>query len=259
MSTLKQPELGQTIAKLRQEKKLTQEELVERCNLNVRTLQRIETGDVTPRDYTIRSILTALDYNFEQIEQSITRKSSIRNLHMAWVAGIVFFASGIFETAVDYTRFDDYGIYFSFVYILVKAVVIISAIFFYLGFVEIGRMQKSSLLKIGTILLMGSWCLVEFYDIITFFSDMTSEEFLIIKGTEAVMFGGFDIIFGIALFRLGKELGASAKVAGIFEIIAGICLVSFILSLVGLFMLIPAIILEIIVLYKCYDKIQTEA
>jgi len=47
---MKQPQLGQTILTLRQEKKITQEELVERCNLNVRTLQRIEAGEVTPRD-----------------------------------------------------------------------------------------------------------------------------------------------------------------------------------------------------------------
>lgn len=60
---MNQPDLGKKIAELRKAKGLTQEELVEKCNLNVRTLQRIESGEVTPRSYTIKAIFTALDYN----------------------------------------------------------------------------------------------------------------------------------------------------------------------------------------------------
>jgi transcriptional regulator with XRE-family HTH domain len=60
---MNQPELGKKIAELRKSKGLTQEELVEKCNLNVRTLQRIESGEVTPRSYTLKMIFAALDYN----------------------------------------------------------------------------------------------------------------------------------------------------------------------------------------------------
>jgi transcriptional regulator with XRE-family HTH domain/ketosteroid isomerase-like protein len=59
---MNQPDLGKKIAELRKAKGLTQEELVETCNLNVRTLQRIESGEVTPRSYTIKIIFNALDY-----------------------------------------------------------------------------------------------------------------------------------------------------------------------------------------------------
>lgn len=60
---MNQPELGKRIAELRKAKGFTQEELVEKCNLNVRTLQRIESGEVTPRTYTVKMIFTALDYH----------------------------------------------------------------------------------------------------------------------------------------------------------------------------------------------------
>jgi transcriptional regulator with XRE-family HTH domain len=60
---MNQPELGKKIAELRKAKGLTQDELVSMCNLNVRTLQRIESGEVTPRSFTIKAIFTALDYN----------------------------------------------------------------------------------------------------------------------------------------------------------------------------------------------------
>lgn len=64
---MKQPELGLKISQLRKQKGFTQEELVDQCNINVRTLQRIESGEVTPRSYTIKTILSALDYDYENL------------------------------------------------------------------------------------------------------------------------------------------------------------------------------------------------
>ena len=61
---MEQPELGKKIAELRKQMGLTQEELVNECNLSVRTLQRIEAGEVTPRSYTIKKIFEVLDYDF---------------------------------------------------------------------------------------------------------------------------------------------------------------------------------------------------
>jgi len=61
---MNQPDLGKKIADLRRAKGFTQEELVEKCNLSVRTLQRIESGEVSPRSYTLKVIFAALDYDF---------------------------------------------------------------------------------------------------------------------------------------------------------------------------------------------------
>jgi transcriptional regulator with XRE-family HTH domain len=44
---MNQPELSLKIAELRKAKGTTQEELALNCNLNVRTIQRIETGSRT--------------------------------------------------------------------------------------------------------------------------------------------------------------------------------------------------------------------
>jgi transcriptional regulator with XRE-family HTH domain len=67
---MKQPDLGKKIAELRKARGLTQEELVEKCNLSVRTLQRIESGEVTPRSHTIKVIFAALD---QKVYDSSTR------------------------------------------------------------------------------------------------------------------------------------------------------------------------------------------
>jgi transcriptional regulator with XRE-family HTH domain len=83
---MKQPDLGKRIAELRKAKGLTQEELVEKCNINVRTLQRIESGEVTPRSYTIKTIFTALDYNFyDSTKEQSNRFTTIGSIISNWL------------------------------------------------------------------------------------------------------------------------------------------------------------------------------
>lgn len=59
---MNQPALGKKIVELRKARGLTQEELVCICKLNIRTLQRIESGEVMPRSYTIKALFTALGH-----------------------------------------------------------------------------------------------------------------------------------------------------------------------------------------------------
>ena len=71
LKMIRQPELGKRISDLRKAKGLTQEELVIICNLSVRTLQRIESGEATPRTYTLKLIFEALkettDNSFKEL------------------------------------------------------------------------------------------------------------------------------------------------------------------------------------------------
>lgn len=56
---------GHLIKTLRLKKGITQEELEEKTEISVRTIQRIENGDVDPRAYTLQSIAAALEVDFE--------------------------------------------------------------------------------------------------------------------------------------------------------------------------------------------------
>ena len=60
---MKQPQLGKKILELRLDKGLTQTELAEKCNISLRTIQRIESTEVTPRSYTLKLIFKALDFD----------------------------------------------------------------------------------------------------------------------------------------------------------------------------------------------------
>jgi transcriptional regulator with XRE-family HTH domain len=62
---MKQPDLGKKILSLRLSKGLTQSELAEKCSIGLRTIQRIESAEVTPRSYTVKLIFSCLEYDFK--------------------------------------------------------------------------------------------------------------------------------------------------------------------------------------------------
>ena len=57
-------DLGRQIKEVRTQNGLTQESLAQKCNLDIRTIQRIESGVVMPRFYTIQIINKVLGTNF---------------------------------------------------------------------------------------------------------------------------------------------------------------------------------------------------
>ena len=61
---MNQPQLGLKVSELRQQKGLTQEQLAERCEVSARTIQRIESGEVDPRAYTLHCLGETLDFDF---------------------------------------------------------------------------------------------------------------------------------------------------------------------------------------------------
>ena len=59
--------IAKKIIHFRKLKGITQEGLAEITGLNVRTIQRIESGEVDPRLYTLKSIADALGVNLEEL------------------------------------------------------------------------------------------------------------------------------------------------------------------------------------------------
>jgi uncharacterized Tic20 family protein/DNA-binding Xre family transcriptional regulator len=64
---MNQPDLGLKVSELRQQKGLTQEQLAEVCEVSPRTIQRIESGEVDPRAYTLQCLGTALEFDFGEV------------------------------------------------------------------------------------------------------------------------------------------------------------------------------------------------
>lgn len=84
---MKQPELGLKVAELRQQKGLTQEKLAEMCEISSRTIQRIESGEVDPRAYTLQCLNDALDFDFG-VENTANENLWLAILHLSSVFSI---------------------------------------------------------------------------------------------------------------------------------------------------------------------------
>jgi transcriptional regulator with XRE-family HTH domain len=259
--TMKQPELGIRISELRKEKGLTQEELVEQCNINVRTIQRIEAGDVSPRSYTIKAILDVLGFNYEDVIEEeyssgkfdtilgINTQKIVSQLNIAWIFGIIYFIVSFIEIATEYYRFEEEEMLISKgLYIVVKVISIICFVLFYRGFVIAGSIFKNYLLEIMAFLIILVTILVGLFDIISLFFFKESFEYLIF--IKLICFGIFGILLGIGMLKLSNTQGVLSTVTGVFEILTGFLLATILFADIGLFLLLPLQLLEIILLYK---------
>ena len=276
---MKQPELGKKISELRKAKGLTQEELVEKCNISVRTIQRIETGEVTPRMYTIKTILAALDYNLDAVSNASDELNApllakvkdfmladadiehspylVNQLNVAWVAGVIYFIIGFFEAAAEYTRFTtDEIIFGTAAYVVIKVLALVSYVFFIRGLIAIGGIFENYLLKITSMVLIGATFLMIGYDIVSIFYHPIEREALLLSAS--VTFGFIGIIFGVALRRLEPSLGRVAEFAGIIEIMAACFFVTMIFAFMGLIVQTPAVLLEIILIYKTMEIVKAK-
>ncbi|TYP76181.1 helix-turn-helix domain-containing protein [Aquimarina intermedia] len=271
---MKQPALGQKISELRKRKGFTQEELVDKCNISVRTIQRIEAGEVTPRSYTIKTILSALDYDLESIAQEDSpltsgfkklilleiddsKKASflINHLRIAWISGIVYFLLGFAELYIEYYRYnDDQLVVTESMYIVIKLLTLLSLVLFTRGFVVTGKILNNYLLRITAFIFICIGVLFYLYDIVSLYTMRLDYQFIL--GAEAITYGVIGILFGIAVLRLKDSLGTISLVTGVFELITYGFMVTVLLSIVGMFMLTPTIILEIILLYKVTEMVK---
>ena len=278
---MKQPLLGEKITELRKQKGLTQEELVERCNVTVRTIQRIESGETTPRIYTIKTILNALGLDYEKVFEREYNEGKFDKilrffpsnlnevLNVSFIAGIVYFVLGFVEMGYYATSFFDLNSQTNWsnlpiknygsdsgngIYIFIKIISIISFSLLMRGFVLVGSYYKNYLVELMAFVMIIMHIIFEISDIVSINFENSLVEFIMIS--KAVTFGVIMIFFGVGLYRLKSHLGNLPKITGILEIITGVCFATVFLSVFGLIFLTPLELLELLLLYKVASKIR---
>lgn len=257
---MKQPELGRKIVELRKQKGLTQEELVEMCNINVRTIQRIESGEVTPRPYTVKTILAALGYNLDSVkhqENEITEvydnpqkiDAADKIVTMAWIAGGIYFLLGFIEFAADWYRwFEDEMLFSNRVYSMIKISVLATYSIFMFGFIKTGELFENMLLKISALSIIGLSVLLYGYEIFSLHLELFPIAYFL--AVMAVLFGAVGIAFGVSLIKLRKPLGVIALLTALGMIVVSLMEISVVFAWLGLLFYSPVIVLKIIMLYK---------
>lgn len=276
---MQQPELGKKIVELRKNLNLTQEELASRSSLGLRTIQRIETGGVMPRNSTVELLLKTLGVNrqsFEKFNWSdrlrnrfthlfLLKKTTDQKLYpiiqTAWISGLFYFLTLIIENGMEYMLVvqNEFEITFIVSYILVKSWVLVAFGLFMRGFLVLSMVFENNLLRISTYIMFTVMMGVVFTDIIKI-SYTTNEDLVTaIMIGQSMVAGAASIMFGIALLGLQDSLGVLSKYSGVIEIIIGSCFTMVFLAPLALAFLVPATVLEIVILYKASLFIKSEA
>lgn len=275
---INQPQLGQRLCEIRMEKGLTQLELREKSHVSVRTIQRIESGAVTPRTVTIKILLDALGENvevwfaakaeserwFEDVSPNkmlLTEASdgALKNaITPAWIAGIVYLLMVLMEQGLgafsDYLN-EDYLLMASVV--IVKCTAAISFFLFTRGLLSLSKLFENYLLKVACYLSMIFVPVLYLSEVaIILYTQRLDDLGEVLRGLAVVPLGAISVILGIGLRRLQDGMGKLAKVAGNLELAFGISYLTLVLSFVGFLLLIPLLVVEIVLLAKADQLIK---
>ena len=266
--TMEQPELGKKIQELRKLKGLTQEELVEQCNINVRTIQRIEAGDVTPRSFTIKTILEVLGVDsetfFKASEDGNVKfsKEDLNVVNISWIAGIFSIIFSIIGIILEAATLSEHRTLGGTLYLTLSWTIpfLISLFFFLRGYHKIGKLFDINLLVAGTyVYFLTEIIITGITVILTVASFKTNQDEMILVGIILVLFGMAETILGIGVLQSKRVLGNFAFVIGIAKVFNGVLLVLLIslsLAPIVVFSIQLVAIMEVILLQTAYQKLR---
>jgi transcriptional regulator with XRE-family HTH domain len=237
---MKQPELGRKLAEMRKAKGLTQEDLVAKCNLSVRTIQRIEAGEVTPRSYTVKALFEALGAEWEdegRTKTEVVNKTlppSLRRLIPVSIgAGIVYFLVSILEFTMEMTMADGSDkISFAF-YFPVKVISLMCHSLFLFAFFRIATFSENWTLQTGVWLMIfvnfiGS-CIQIF---LVYLSGIPMS--LTIGIPLMVSFGAVYLFFGFGLLKFDSPWKSVAGPLGVLCMVTGFLLITVLGAILGM-------------------------
>lgn len=258
---MKQPQLGQKIQEWRKAKGLTQEELVERCNINVRTIQRIEAGEVTPRSYTVKAILEVLEVEPEDMKSFQSEKSEATGpdnlsswLRFSLIAGIVYLILAVIESALDAQLFIEklsYSLGFGYIYTFLKMSVLVSFIMFTAAFYKLSDLFSNLLLKLMSVFLIILTFVFILEDVVTYWLGIDLVTGLLLRSLIA---GLVYVLFASSFLHLSKSQGTSYIIAGALGILTGVSFMTVVFAVPGLIFLTIFEISLIVLLYQEYKN-----
>jgi transcriptional regulator with XRE-family HTH domain len=245
---MKQPELGTKINEIRNQKGITQKELSESCNVDIRTIQRIESGEVVPRMSTLKLIASFLEIEMSLFNgNNIDIKSSYfsKILLFSFIIGLInFFAWFFYSHLIPGNNFSlSTNLYLAIVYT-------VTGVLLYYGIYTLGKNQDNRIIQIASIITMV--CIPLFLITLLISENVTPYFNTLI----VIVFGMNSIFFGIGLLRNRNQFALFYKIAGILQIVIGpFFILPFpIINLIGLWLSMPFFIIILIILFYEYRE-----
>ena len=219
---MKQPELGEKISIIRKEKGYTQSDLAEECNVDIRTIQRIETGEVTPRIFTLRIINEKLGTNFDingNSKNSVIEGSKTI-IRIGWIAGIILYAF-LPVLILDALSFVNPEISLSnwpfSVLVTINILHIIVVFIFFRSVYFIGKYTKNALIRIGAVLSVLVILFLNSFRIVGVASDNTFSAYVHILLASFVGISNVVLGIGFVLTKVKKEFSIATGAVLIFS------------------------------------------
>ena len=246
---MKQPELGKKLNELRNLKGITQKELSDLCSVDIRTIQRIEAGEVEPRMSTVKILAAALENDELISNQNISNNANVQlktTLLVSVIAGVFYFVNFIFYSVVlpNFTSISGGP-----VLILFSMIHVISGALFFMGFILTGWKYKNNLLlytSVSIIILIALFVIVDMLARVT-----GNPVFGYLIRAVVLLMGIGGVLFGLGLLKTDTHDKIWFIIAGIFQIVQNIMfLIPFTaVQYIGLWLAVPANFVLMMVLY----------
>lgn len=249
-SVMKQPELGIKLCEIRNQKGITQKELSESCSVDIRTIQRIETGEVTPRISTLRLITEALSFDtafFNEDSRANSNSLSPKILLGLFITGVLYFVcSALLSPLIPANNFLPA------IFLFTASVFIITGVLLYYGFYQLGKLHKNRFLQIASVIFMVCIPLL-------LFTIFAMAEFSFAKHMNqlvVLLLGINDIIFGTGLLKVKSHLSDLYKITGILHIIIApfVVIPVPVITMIGWWLILLSILLQLCIVYLEYKE-----
>lgn len=128
---------------------------------------------------------------------------------------------------------------------------IVLSLFVYAGWMIAGKTVKNPLLMKISLVALVMVPLIGALDMaLTYFTFVP----VLFSVLSSMIMGIITIVFGLGILRMKEEFGELAKTVGVFDVIMGICLFSYVLMLVAALIMPPLLVLEATLLFRVYNK-----
>jgi len=260
---MKQPDLGKKLADFRNEIGLTQEQLSDKTKINIRTVQRIETGEVTPRVYTLKVILETLGRSLDDLngdfKEYVVEKPEI--FKTAWIASIALVVSNALFLTIVVLR-DLYGIRSGIYHFSVPVLlsIFILTILLNRGIIHAGKTFNNKFFVVTGYIGVVLCALVCLLQIVKFYSalphiEQISKAFITLSAVNGIFYG-----VGLVLFK--RQVFELAVLTGILMILQSVlCIIPVgFVELIGIILSIPSLSLQALIFYRLQtNKFNSEA
>jgi len=201
---MKQPELGKKLNEIRNQKGITQKELSDLCSVDIRTIQRIEAGEVEPRMSTLKILAAALENDdlASKSEAVVFKDSQLKTaFFISFLGGIFYFFNFILFSLIA----QKFSVLSGNGFVLAMSIIhILTGGLFFFGFIILGKQQQNKLLQVSAILIL---IMITLFVILDYLARGTGSSVFVYSLRILIALMGINgILFGASFLKKENQL-----------------------------------------------------